>query len=87
MDVIILLLIHVWLKDKTKAERDALIESFLKRHRKKWFIFEITSNGTNNNESIFFVSRIVSQTNAKLNINCVFIPLKPIANEQTCDFF
>ncbi len=35
MDVIILLLIHVWLKDKTKAERDALIESFLKRHRKK----------------------------------------------------
>jgi hypothetical protein len=35
MDVIILLLIHVWLKDKTKAERGALIESFLKRHRKK----------------------------------------------------
>jgi len=35
MDVIILLLILFWLKDKTKAERDAFIESFLKRHQKK----------------------------------------------------
>ena len=35
MGVIILLLILVWLKGKTKEERIALIESFLKRHRKK----------------------------------------------------
>jgi len=86
MDVIILLLILFWLKDKTKAERDAFIESFLKRHRKKWFIFEITSVGANNNESIFFVSCIVSQIDANTHIKCAFIPLKSIANKQPCIF-